>query len=83
MRGMCDVYAAHGDRAADVDAHGNSLHEDETRFPFDARVECCSLVGKNPSWFAQARRKAVVFLGFQMSLKEKKTKKFTVKAPRC
>ena len=39
MRGMCDVRAAHGDRAAirvDVDAQGSSLGEDETHFSLSA-----------------------------------------------
>ena len=34
---MCDVCAAHGDRAAvgvDVDAQGSGFREDETHFPF-------------------------------------------------
>ena len=47
MRCMCDVCAAHGDWAAvgvDVDAQGSSLREDETHFPFDARVECRAFV---------------------------------------
>ena len=36
VRCMCDVCAAHGDRAAvgvDVDAQGSSLREDESHFP--------------------------------------------------
>ena len=49
VRCMCDVCAAHGDRAAvgvDVDAQGSSLREDETHFPFDARVECRAFVSE-------------------------------------
>ena len=45
VRCMCDVCAAHGDRAAvgvDVDAQGSG--EDETHFPLDARVECRAFV---------------------------------------
>ena len=41
VRCMCDVCAAHGDRAAvgvDVDAQGSGLREDESHFPFNARV---------------------------------------------
>ena len=41
VRCMCDVCAAHGDRAAvgvDVDAQGSSLREDESNFPLNARV---------------------------------------------
>ena len=60
MHCMCDVCAAHGDRAAvgvDVDAQGSSLREDETHFPLNARVECRVCIGKNPGWFALARRK--------------------------
>ena len=37
---MCDVCAAHGDRAAvgvDVDAQGSSLREDESHFPLNPR----------------------------------------------
>ena len=40
---MCDVCAAHGDRAAvcvDVEAQGSGLREDESHFPLNARVEC-------------------------------------------
>jgi len=36
VRAVCDVCAAHGDRAAvgvDVDAQGSGLREDETHFP--------------------------------------------------
>ena len=49
VRCMCDVCAAHGDRAAvgvDVDAQGSGL----SRMP---RV----CIGKNPGWFALACRK--------------------------
>ena len=66
---MCDVCAAHGDRAAvgvDVDAQGSGLREDETHFPFNARVECRVRIGKVAlRWHAE---KAAVFLGFPMSL---------------
>ena len=58
---MCDVCAAHGDRAAvgvDVDAQGSGLREDESHFPLNARVECRAFVSeKNPGWFALACRK--------------------------
>ena len=58
VRAMYDVCAAHGDRTADVDTQSNSLHEDETHFPLDARVECRALVSeKNPGWFALALRR--------------------------
>ena len=77
VRCMCDVCAAHGDRAAvgvDVDAQGSSLREDETHFPFDARVECRAFVSERIlvglHWHA---KEAVAFLGFPMSLEEKKT----------
>ena len=46
---MCDVCAAHGDRAAvgvDVDAQGSSLREDEPHFPLNARVECRAFVSE-------------------------------------
>ena len=49
VRCMCDVCAAHGDRAAvgvDVDAQGSSLREDESHFPLNARVECCAFVSE-------------------------------------
>ena len=72
VRCMCDVCAAHGDRAAvgvDVDVQGSSLREDETHFPFDARVECRAFVSDRIlvglRWHAE---KAAVFLGFPMSL---------------
>jgi hypothetical protein len=47
VRDVCDVCAAHGDRAAfgvDVDAHDNSLREDKTQLLLNARVECRALV---------------------------------------
>ena len=56
---VCDVCAAHGDRAAvgvDVDAQGSGLREDESHFPLNARVECCAFVSER-IWFALARRK--------------------------
>ena len=59
VRCMCDVCAAHGDRAAvgvDVDAQGSGL----SRMP---RV----CIGKNPEGFALAPEKAAVFLGFPIS----------------
>ena len=72
VRCMCDVCAAHGDRAAvgvDVDAKGSGLREDETYFPLNARVECRAFVsGKilvGLRWHAE---KAAVFLCFPMSL---------------
>ena len=49
VRCMCDVCAAHGDRAAvgvDVDAQGSSLREDESHFPLNARVECRAFVSE-------------------------------------
>ena len=63
---MCDVCAAHGDRAAvSVDVGG--LREDETHFPLHARVECRAFVLERIlvglSWQAG---KAAVFLGFPM-----------------
>ena len=76
VRCICDVCAAHGDRAAvgvDVDVQGSGFREDETPFPLNARVECRAfeseriLVGLR--WHAE---EAVVFLGFPMSLEEKK-----------
>ena len=72
MRAVSDVCAAHGDRAAVgdyVDVQGSSLREDETHFPFDARVECRAFVSERIlvglRWHAE---KAAVFLGFPMSL---------------
>ena len=72
VRCMCDVCAANGDWAAvgvDVDAQSSSLREDETHFPFDARVECRAFVSERIlvglRWHAE---KAAVFLGFPMSL---------------
>jgi len=69
---MCDVCAAHGDRAAvgvDVDAQDSSLREDESHFPLNARVECRAFVSERIlvglRWHAE---KAAVFLGFPMSL---------------
>ena len=47
VRCMCDVCAAHGDRAAmgvDADVQGSSLREDESHFPLNARVECRAFV---------------------------------------
>ena len=51
VRCMCDVCAAHGDRAAaavgvDVDAQGIILREDEVHFPLNARVECRAFVSE-------------------------------------
>jgi len=48
VRCMCDVCAAHGDRAAvgDVDARSSGFHEDETHFPLNARVECRAFVSE-------------------------------------
>ena len=70
VRCMCDVCAAHGDRAAvgvDVDAQGSG--EDETHFPLDARVECRAFVSERIlvglRWHAE---NAAVFLGFPMRL---------------
>ena len=72
VRFMCDVCAAHGDRAAvgvDADAQGSSLREDESHFPLKARVECRAFVSERIlvglRWHAE---KAAVFLGFPMSL---------------
>ena len=72
VRCMCDVCAAHGDRAAvgvDVDAQGSGLREDESHFPLNARVECRAFVSERIlvglRWHAE---KAAVFLGFPMSL---------------
>ena len=83
---MCDVCAAHCDKAAvrvDVDAQGSSLREVVTHFTLHAKAICRLFVSKGMlvglSWHAE---EAVVILGFPMSLKEKKAKEFTVKAPR-
>ena len=72
VRCMCDVCAAHGDRAAvgvDVDAQGSGLREDESHFPLNARVECRAFVSERIlvglRWHPG---KAAVFLGFPMSL---------------
>ena len=72
VRCMCDVCAAHGDRAAvgvDVDAQGSSLREDESHFPLNARVECRAFVSERIlvglRWHPE---KAAVFNGFPMSL---------------
>ena len=72
VRCMCDVCAAHGDRAAvgvDVDAQGSGLCEDESHFPLNAGVECRAFVSERIlvglRWHAE---KAAVFLGFPMSL---------------
>ena len=72
VRCMCDVCAAHGDRAAvgvDVDAQGSGLREDETYVPLSARVQCRAVVSERIlvglRWHAA---KAAVFLGFSMSL---------------
>ena len=49
VRCMCDVCAAHGDRAAvgvDVHAQGSSLREDESHFPLNPRVECRAFVSE-------------------------------------
>ena len=77
VRCICDVCAAHGDRAAvgvDVDAQGSGFREDETHFPFNARVECRAFISERIMvcllWHA---KEAAVFLGFPMSLEEKKT----------
>ena len=46
---MCDVCAAHGDRAAvggDVDTQGSSLRQDETHFVLEAREECRAFVSE-------------------------------------
>ena len=74
VRGMCDVCAAHGDRAAvgvDVDAQGISLREDETHFPINTTVECRAFVSERIlvglRWHAE---EAAVLLGFSMSVKE-------------
>ena len=72
VRCMCDVCAAHGDRAAvgvDVDAQGSGLREDESHFPLNASVECRAFVSARIlvglRWHPE---KATVFLGFPMSL---------------
>ena len=52
VRCMCDVCAAHGDRAAvgvDVDAQGSGLCQHESHFPLNARVECRAFVSDIPS----------------------------------
>ena len=72
VRCICDVCAAHGDRAAvgvDVDAQGSGLREDESHFPLNARVECRAFVSERIlvglRWHPE---KAAVFLGFPMFL---------------
>ena len=76
MRCMCDVCAAHGDRAAvsvDVDAQGSGLREDESHFPLNASVECHAFVSERIlvglRWHAE-KAAVTVFLGFPMSLQE-------------
>jgi hypothetical protein len=57
VRCMCDVCAAHGDRAAvgvDVDAQGCGFREDETHFLLNARVECRAFVWEKESWLVCA-----------------------------
>ena len=47
MRAVCDVCAAHSNRAAvgvDVDTQRSSLREDVTYSPLNARVECVAFV---------------------------------------
>ena len=49
VRCICDVCAAHGDRAAvdvDVDAQGSDLREDEAHFPLSSRLECHAFVSE-------------------------------------
>ena len=77
VRAVCDVCAAHSDKAAvgdGVDVQGSSLREDETHFPLNAKVECRAVASERIlvglRWHAE---EAVVFLGFPISLKEKKT----------
>ena len=48
VRCMCDVCAAHGDRAVvgvDVDAQGSGLREDESHFPLDP-LNCCFITAE-------------------------------------
>ena len=77
LRAVCDVCVAHGDRAAvgvDIDVQDSSPHEDATHFPLDGRVECRMFVSERI--LVGSRRhyeEAVVFRGFPMSLKEKRT----------
>ena len=72
MRCMCDVCAAHGDRAAvgvDVDAQDSSLREDETHFPINARVKCRVFVSERILLgVCLHTEKEAVFLGLPMSL---------------
>ena len=93
---MCDVCAAHGDRAAvgvDVDAQGSSLREVETRLLHNARVECRALVLErtlsNPGWFALALRKGDGIPWFpdekpegKEDVGKRRRREFTLKAPR-
>ena len=80
------MFVRHGDRAAvgvDIDAQGSSLREHKTHFPLNARVEYRAFVSERiPVGLRWHAGEAVVYLGCPMSLTEKKTHKFTVKAPR-
>jgi hypothetical protein len=69
---VCDVCAAHGERAAvgvNADAQGRSLRKDETHVPLDAKAECCAflleIILLVLRWHSE---EAVVFPGFSMSL---------------
>ena len=69
----------------DVDAKGSGLCEDETHFSIDARVESRACVSKTFGILVGLRwraEEAAIFLGFPMSLQEKKALKFAVKVPR-
>ena len=77
VRCMCDVCSAHGDKAAvgvDVDAQGSDFREDEIHFSLNSRVQCRAFVLErilvSLCWHAE---EATVYLGFPMSLEEKKT----------
>ena len=76
VRVVCDVCAAHSDRAAvgvDVDTQGSSLHEDETDFSLSCQSKTCRVcIGQNPVWFAQAVRGGGSIPCFPMRVKEKK-----------
>ena len=71
---MCVQPMATGLPSVLIDAQGSGFREDETHFPLNARVECRAFVSERIlvglRWHAE---EAVVFLGFTMSLEEKKT----------
>ena len=77
IRAVFDLCATHDDRAAvgvDVDTQDSILLEDETHFLLNAIVECRAFSSERIlvtlCWHSED---PVVFLGFPMILKEKKT----------